>query len=270
MMRSLRGRHLINGIVIIIIGILVLGALLSLSIYQSKTETVAEELESTALDLLGYIEYDQVQGSFLITGPNRQDSAEFLNERGLLTNGKERFAYIWDVEQQKIIWDSLDNNDVDQQSVTDNFALFDFDALLQRIDAEGQGFSPARAQTMYSEPMSGEETVQYMVAAQKFALKIVDDRKNYLFITATSIADIETDIYELINILITLLLVTAILLVIAQLLFSWWVMSPIKKLEQEVTAIVNGNKSALNNDYPNELKAIQDSINTIVNGKKQG
>ena len=244
--------------------------MLSLSIYQSKTETIAEELERTALDLLGYIEYDQVQGSFLITGPNRQDSAEFLNERGLLTNGKERFAYIWDVAQQKVIWDSLDNNDVDQQAVTDNFALFDFDALLKRIEAEGQGFRPASAQPMYSEPVSGAEPVQYMVAVQKFALQDSSGKKDYLFLVANSMADIETDIYGLINILITLLLVTAILLVIAQLFFSWWVMSPIKKLEQEVTAIVNGNKSALNNDYPNELKAIQDSINTIVNGKKQG
>lgn len=267
MMRSLRGRHLVNGIVIIIIGILVLGALLSLSIYQSRTEAVAEELERTALDLLGYIEYDQ--GSFLISEPNGQESAAFLNERGLLTNGKERFAYIWDVEQQKVIWNSLDNNDVDQQSVKDNFALFDFDSLLRSVEEQGQGFSPAKAQKMHSLPESGEEAVQYMVAAQKFTLKIADGKKNYLFITATSIADIEADIYELIKILITLLLVTAILLIIAQLLFSWWVMAPIKKLEQEVAAIVNGNKTALDHNYPNELKGIQNLINAMLNGNKQ-
>lgn len=267
MMRSLRGRHLVNGVVIIITGILVLGALLSLSIYQSRTDAVAEELERTALDLLGYIEYDQ--GSFLITEPNTQDSAAFLNERGLLTNGKKRFAYIWDVEQQKVIWDSLDNNDVDQQSVKDNFALFDFDALLQSIDGQGQGFSPAKAQKMNSLPVSGEAAVQYMVAAQKFALKIADGRKDYLFITATSIADIETDIYGLIKILVTLLLVTVILLIITQLLFSWWVMKPIKKLEQEIAAVASGKKALLNNDYPNELQAIQDSINTILNAGKQ-
>ena len=261
MMGSLRSRHLLNGIAIIITGILVLGVLLSLNIYQSRTEAVGEELERTALDLLGYIEYDN--GKFLITEPNRAESESFIHERGLITSGKKRFAYIWDRAQQKIIWDSLDNDDVDQQSVNDNFVLFDFEAILK--DAPGNDFEPAQAKKMYSIPaQDGEEPVQYLVAAQKFALKIGGDRQDYLFVVATSIADIETGIYGLIRVLALLLFITFVLLVIAQLLFSYWVIAPIRKLEREMFDIERGSKAQLDNDYPSELKSIKKAINKVL------
>ncbi len=266
MMRSLRARHLLNGIVIIIMGIIVLGALLSLSIYQSKTEAVSEELERTALDLLGYLEYEN--GTFAITEPNRADSEIFLNERKLRTSGKERFAYLWDAEQQKIIWDSLDNNDVDQQELQNNFALFDFEELLKNIDMEGQSFSPAQAKSVESLPQAdGEKPVQYLVATQSFTVNFEGGKQNYLFVVATSMADVETETDDLISTLLLSLLITAALLLITQLIFSWWVMSPIREFEKEALAIGNGKKSSFGNDYPNELKSIQHVIKTLLKHK---
>ena len=108
-----------------------------------------------------------------------------------------------------------------------------------------------------------------MVASQKFSLKSGENKKDYLFIVANSLAGVEADIYELIKVLISLLLGTMVLLVIAQLLFSWWVVAPIKKLEKEVLAITSGKKAFLENDYPSELQTIQHAINALINGNKQ-
>ncbi|MGB0848086.1 MAG: hypothetical protein ACPGSM_15275 [Thiolinea sp.] len=263
MMRSLRGRHLLNGIVIIIMGILVLGALLSLSIYQSRTEAVGDELERTALDLLGYIEYEN--GTFVIADPNSSDAESFLNERKLITSGKERFAYLWDVSQQKVIWDSLDNNNVDQQEVKNNFALFDFETLHLEAEKQRREVYPVQAKRVYSLPVTeGEEPTQYMVAMQTFSMKVDGGRKAFLFIVATSIADIEAEIYDLISTLLLLLVITAALLLVAQLIFTGWVMAPIRRFEQEMLEIENGNKTTFEHDYPNELQSIQNSVNALM------
>ena len=62
----------------IVVGILVLGALLSLSIYQRKTDAIVENLERDALDLLGYIEYEN--NTFLIRSANKGISAIIDNK----------------------------------------------------------------------------------------------------------------------------------------------------------------------------------------------
>lgn len=262
MMRSLRSRHLLNGLVIIIIGILVLGALLSQSIYQSKTEALGGELERTSLDLLGYIEYEN--GQFLIAEPNSLEANVFLSDRKLLTNGKKRFAYIWDASAQQVIWDSIDNNNVNQAEVKNNFARFDFDAVLRELSSQSQGFVTAKAQKLYSIPEASAQAVQYMVAAQKFTLNVNNKKQEYLFIVADSMADTEADIYALIKTLIILLLVTTALLIIGQFLFSRWVIGPVRQFEREITALKDGGTPSLSNDYPTELRGIRDAINELL------
>ncbi|MGB0845247.1 MAG: ATP-binding protein [Thiolinea sp.] len=265
MMGSLRSRQLVSGFTIIVVGILVLGALLSLSIYQRKTEAISEELERTALDLLGYIEYDK--GTFLITEPNKPDSDAFIDERKLRQSGKDRFAYIWDMHQQKIIWDSLDNDDVNQSEVDKHFVLFDFDAILRESDI--QGFSPAEAQKMYSVPtVPGNKPAQYMVAAQKFALKTNDGKRDYLFIVAASMADVEREVDDLIMVFAILFFASVILILIAQLASSFWVVAPIREFEEEVRDIENGQKESIENEYPDELSPIKNTINALIGHEK--
>ncbi len=267
MMGSLRSRQLVSGFTIIVVGILVLGALLSLSIYQRKTDAISEELERTALDLLGYIEYDK--GTFLITEPNKIAAEAFINERKLRQNGKERFAYIWDMNQRRVIWDSIDNDYVNQNEVENNFVMFNFQAILRESDTLGQGFSPAEAKRRPSVPLeAGEKPVQYMVAAQKFALKVGEEKRNYLFIVAASMAAVEEEIDNLIIVFAILFFASVILILIAQLASSFWVVAPIREFEEEVRDIENGDKESIENEYPDELSPIKNTINALIGHEK--
>ena len=84
----------------------------------------------------------------------------------------------------------------DQDSIKNNFALFDFKAILRQIPTTG--FAPAEAFKIHSLPSeSGGESMEYLVAVQKFLLKVEGDKREFLFIVATSIADVEREAAEL-------------------------------------------------------------------------
>ncbi len=258
-MYSLRGRHLLNVIAIIIIGLFVLGVVLSSSIYQHKAAAVSEELERTALDLLVYLEYDA--GRFTIAESNKAAAETFLNERKLRTGGKERFAYLWDVTQQKITWDSVDSNAVDQQAVQDNFALFDVDALLQTLTVTGQGLIPASTRVLKALPQTaGQAAVPYWVAVQKFTAQVGNEQQHYLLLVATTAAAVDEAVYALLPTPLLMLLSAAVLLLLAQIFFSRWVMTPLRTFEQEVQAIARGEQATFERHYPAELQAIQQAI----------
>ncbi|MEZ5478273.1 MAG: ATP-binding protein [Thiolinea sp.] len=265
MMGSLRSRQLISGFTIIVVGILILGALLSASIYQRKTDAIRLELERAAYDLLGYIEYDNE--IFLIPKANKEDADAFLNRMKLRQSGKNRFAYIWDMKKQSIIWDSLDNDNVDQSKVKENFALFEFDNILS--EASGPGFNPAQAKTRLSVPMEpGDKGDQYMVAAQRFSFRANPGKKDYLFIVAASMADVEREIDELIMVFAILFFASVILILIAQLASSFWVVAPIREFEEEVRDIESGDKESIENEYPDELSPIKNTINALIGHEK--
>ena len=269
MMGSLRSRQLISGFTIIVVGILILGALLSLSIYQRKTDAIRVDLGRTAYDLLGYIEYED--GVFLIPTSNREEADSFINSRKLRQSGRDRFAYICDIQQQRIIWDSIDNNDIDHRErakVEQNFALFNFDEILK--NNQETTLKDADVKTMHSVPRSnGEKSVLYMVSAQKFAFRSNNGKKVYIFIVAASMTDVEQEINDLIMVFAILFFASVILILIAQLASSFWVVAPIRDFEEEVRAIENGDKESIENEYPDELAPIKTTINALI-GHERG
>ncbi|PID99771.1 MAG: two-component sensor histidine kinase, partial [Thiothrix nivea] len=100
MMGSLRSRQLVSGFTIIVVGILILGLLLSFNLHQRKTDAVATEIENTFYNLLGFLQYNN--GIFTINAGSKE-VFDFIASRKLLTHDKERFAYIWSMNEQKIV-----------------------------------------------------------------------------------------------------------------------------------------------------------------------
>ncbi len=268
---SLRSRQLVSGFTIIVVGILVLGILLSWSIYQRKTLAIKEELERTAQDLLGYIEYDR--GRFLIPDRNMDAAKEFITIKRLIQDEKVRFAYIWSKQQNAIVWTSIDNDDVDPDQVGKFFAYFDYNAL---FNSDKYETTSSLAQKMYS--VRGKNSPpdfkaqEYIVAVQRFSFKNNADNEapanNYLFIVAESMSNVDKEIKDLVIIFSILFFVSVILILIAQLASSFWVVAPIREFEEEVRAIETGEKDAIASDYPDELLPIKTTINAMIGYEK--
>ena len=273
-MGSLRSRQLVSGFTIIVVGILILGALLSLSIYQRKTEAIRLELERTAADLLGYIEYDR--NRFLITDRNKESAEKFITLNRLREDNKRRFAYIWDSTQQAIIWSSIDNDRVDSKQVDKFFAYFDFDALFNNKDIKNFTPMASKLNSVPSPADAGKNFTpeQYMVAVQHFAFRenaeVLDKEKlhHYLFIVAESMLNVDKEIDDLVMVFSILFFASVILILIAQLASSFWVVAPIREFEEEVRSIETGERESIIEEYPEELIPIKNTINALIGYEK--
>ena len=189
MMDSHRSYSLVRSIMFHVTGIMALCTLLIFNIYQKEIGSISEELESTAYNLLGYIEYNN--GNFMITEANKSESEIFMDKRNLRQSGKARFTYIWDIQQQKIIWNPWDNHSVNRETAEANFVLFDFEAILSDVSLP-HGLSIPQAKTMDSVPLeSGAKPEQYLVVAENFNFLINEERESYLFIVASSMPSIK-------------------------------------------------------------------------------
>nr|CAA6820838.1 MAG: Two-component system, OmpR family, sensor histidine kinase PhoQ [uncultured Thiotrichaceae bacterium] len=265
MMGSLRSRQLVSGFTIIVVGILVLGILLSLNIYHRKTDAIINDLESTSYNLLGYIEFDN--GKFLIGKDNEKEADNFISARQLAQSSKDRFAYIWDMDKQKIIWSTSESPDYKE------YAFFDFQSIADQ--PQSGSYSTPKAKSMSSTPLPGSNgsPEPYMVAAQKFSFNLQPENKlgkksDYIFVVAASTKNIGKEISDLIMVFAILFFVSVILILIAQLASSFWVVHPIREFEEEVRDIESGAKELISNEYPDELVPIKNTINALIGHEK--
>ncbi|CAA6815724.1 MAG: Sensor protein PhoQ (EC [uncultured Thiotrichaceae bacterium] len=268
MMGSLRSRQLVSGFTIIVVGILVLGILLSMNIYHRKTDAIIDDLESTSYNLLGYIEFnvEPKGGTFTIGEGNRDEASIFISARQLAQSNKERFAYIWGVDEQNIVWSTSESRN------PEDFALFDFKEIAAR--PKTNSFTP-EAKSMQSVPQANadEGPAPYMVAAQTFSFNLnaeskTDKKSDYIFVVAASTKEVGREISDLIMVFAILFFVSVILILIAQLASSFWVVHPIREFEEEVRDIENGNKGLISNEYPDELVPIKNTINALIGHEK--
>lgn len=266
MMGSLRNRQLISGFTIIVVGILILGILLSLSIWDRKNKAITDELESTSHNLLGFINFDG--GEFKINQDNKDEASIFMSARLLAQSSKERFAYIWGVDEQDIVWSASESKKLK------DFALFDFGKIAGL--PKSSPYKTPRAVSMSSKPPrdSNDSPAPYKVVSQKFSFKLIKPEKkpgetsDYIFIVATSTKSVDQEISDLIMVFAVLFFVSVILILIAQLASSFWVVQPIREFEEEVRDIEAGDKDLIGNEYPDELLPIKNTINALIGHEK--
>lgn len=267
MTNSLRSRQLVSGFSIIVVGILILGVMLSLSLYQRKTEVLEQQLERVALDLLGYLEYSQ--NGFQISENVADEANRFIQDNGLSKPGKDKFAYIYNVEKRQLVWSALDLNTIEESDVDFTHVFFDFEEMIKE-----NPFFSYKASILRLKPKDPpwvkrdheyDTDVTYIVATQYF--KYAED-KSYIFIVAETIDGIDKELGELIVIFSILFFVSVVLILIAQLASSFWVVTPIRDFEEEVRSIETGDQDQITGNYPDELVPIRNTINTLISFEK--
>ncbi|MFZ1233082.1 MAG: ATP-binding protein [Thiofilum sp.] len=284
MSSSLRSRQLVSSFSIIVVGILVLGVLLHLSLYERKKEDSSQELQRTALSILGFLEFDH--GRFKIVENLAQEASHFIGgERFGITGEREHFAYIYDLTTRSIVWSShyedYENNL--NANVKALVAYFDFDEIRNDETLKNAGAKSIvrilrpidTPETKTDNPSSSPSTTrnkytndEYQVALQRFTYNYGD----YIFVVAQSLEAVNKEMSDLRVRFAVLFFVSVVLILIAQLASSFWVVSPIKEFEEEVHSIQLGEQELIVDDYPEELTPIKNTINALIShesGQKQ-
>lgn len=252
------------------VGILMLGSMLHWFSYRYKIEQEQEHLTEASYNVLGYLNFQD--GEFkVIDDKDMQDKARELIETEKLNDPEQnRFAYIINASTKEVIW-SASNFGAPTSVTPDDYYLYF--ALNQQGGADYRPFydilkplAPNDPAALTENP-SGDNKYnrEYLLAAQNF---FQEPYGNFQFIVGTSIADIEREMQDMRQKFAILLFLSAVLVLIAQLALSFWVVAPIRDFENEVKAIESGEKETISDDYPEELTPVKNALNGLLGYEK--
>ncbi len=256
-MNSLRARQLVSSFAIIMGSIFILGLLLSTFISNQHLENEKERLKDIGFDLLGYINFEK--GKFTIDSETRTDLNVFFNDHNFSDAIEGTTAYIQDTNTKIIHWHSIDP-DVNLGNTA-----------FSTIDLES---------TLYTYPISvaPNHDVIEKLKPENTDLELANENKHIVFaygfahsphgryqlVIAKSSGNLDEDEQAIRSHLIILFSASAMLVLLAQLATSYWVISPIKDFEEEIKRLESGDQETISNPYPDELMPIKGTINALV------
>jgi len=275
---SLRWRQLISSLVIIATGISGAGAVYYYFQNETFLQKQGEAMHENGNYILGAVEPHPTLNLYVLENPNEETQEKF--NTFLLDNrfsksfdepDDEYYAYIQDADSREIVWSSKHpyerpvNQRSPYKSMIRDFSVFD---LTVRPDADKSFLEillpiPSKGRNPSSRKFS-EKTNEFIVYGRGFS----NNDRNYQIIIAKSAARIHDNKEELAQDLTWLVIVTSLLVLIAQLVGSYIVLSPIRRIENEIKLIEAGEKDIIEHEYPNELNPVKSAINTLINAEK--
>ncbi|MBJ6609173.1 MAG: GHKL domain-containing protein [Candidatus Thiothrix moscowensis] len=267
MTRSLRSRQLISGFGVIMVGIVMLGTMLHWFAYRYKIDQKQTELKEISYNVLGFLEFRD--GTFaVVDDPEMQGKADQIIEKHALRDVENlRFAYVMNASTKDIVWSANSKGKPTQADPT-YFLYFD-------VKKESASFEPSFDQKKPLPIDSTASTMQgqnkytynqeYLLAVQTFSLSPHGD---FQFIAGLSLADIDKEMKDMRQKFAILLFLSAVLVLIAQMALSFWVVAPIKEFEDEVKSIEAGERDTIGEQYPEELIPVKNALNGLISHEK--
>ncbi len=272
MISSLRSRQLISGFGVIMVGILMLGIMLHWFSYNYKIEQKQGELREISYDILGFLNFSDGQFDIQADEEVKAAARKMVNDRNLDDANLNHFAYVFDVDKSEVVWSagSLSKPNDIVKADKDYFLYF---TLKNNLKAS---FKPTFAQLKPLPPKDPRKLENDPLLKQTYnqeyllSIQIIDQKNygNFQFIVGASIADIEKEMQDMREKFAILFFLSAVLVLIAQLALSFWVVAPIKEFENEVKLIESGDKAAIDNHYPEELLPVKNAINGLLSYEK--
>lgn len=243
-----------------------LGSMLHWFAYRYKIDQKQSELTEISYNVLGFLEFRE--GKFEVVDDNDMlNKAEKMIEKyGLQDVDRARFAYVIDTSTKQVIWSA--NSKGKPTQADQNYFLY-FDLAKQKTS-----YKPFFAQQRPLLPSDGREldaqskqtyNQEYLLAVQNFSLP---PHGEYQFIAGLSIADIEKEMQDMRQKFAILLFLSAVLVLIAQMALSFWVVAPIKEFEDEVKSIEAGERDTIGDEYPEELIPVKNALNGLISFEK--
>ncbi len=263
-MSSLRSRQFLSALAIIFLGILLLGSALYYVTQHKMLKDEETALNDSALELMGYLDF--VEGKFVIDSSEKNDFLAFLIKNEFSKLSSEKFAYIQQNDNRNIVWHSqYPFNDISaDRFAKDKRKVFTTFLLNMPNDAEGVDIlNPEDTQGRNVSKLDGAQN--YIVYARGFSYK---PHGSYQLILAKSAEALQKGHDEIIRNIFLLFLITTILVLISQLVSSYFVITPIREFEREINLIESGEQQLISKEYPTELSSVKSAVNALINSEK--
>lgn len=279
LLNSLRWRQLISSLVIIATGISGAGVVYYFFKNDAALQQQGGEMHSDKLHILNSILKPDPSVNLYVmedhSSKGIQEFNKFLSNRKFSAPydkpDEEYYAYVQDTVSREIVWSSKHpyerafNGTSPYKSMMRGFSLFDislkpratttFLKIIPPISSKGRNPSNRK---------SSEKTNEFIVHGIGFT----NDKKLYQIILAKSAARLHDTRASLLQDLTWLVIVTSLLVLLAQLAGSYIVLAPIRRIEDEIKLIEAGEKDLIEHEYPSELNPVKSAINTLINAEK--
>jgi signal transduction histidine kinase len=271
MVSSLRSRQLISGFGVIMVGIVMLGSMLYWFSLSYKIEQKQNELKEISYDVLGFLNFQDNQFGVLPDPDMLATARKMVSDHKLDNGDRNRFAYLLNANTGEVVWSASSLSRPDEQVGEDFYLRFNLEKK-QKLSFEPdfaklRPLPPKNPATLESDdPLIKQAySQQYVLAIQTFSQSNLD---LFQFIVGVSIADIDEEMQDMRQKFAVLFFLSAVLVLIAQLALSFWVVAPIKEFENEVKAIEAGEKETIEDDYPEELLPVKNALNGLLSYEK--
>jgi len=256
-MNSLRARQLISSFTIIVASIFILGLLLVMFVSRQELETEQKQLRDISFDLLGYLSYDK--GKFYIEDSNIEDFKGFLQRYHFSDSLRGTTAYIQNTNTKLVRWHSVDVNAELSEQLESRFN----GKFQEKLEVYDVHVEPTQQviKKLYPQKTDQDSSLKQIVYAYGFRHP---QQGYYQLVIARPSTSLLTSDPETYRILILLFAASAMLVLFAQLATSYWVISPIKDFEQEIKRLESGEQETIVNNYPDEIKPLQSTINALL------
>ena len=270
MLSSLRSRQLISGFGVIMVGILMLGVMLHWFSYSYKIDQKKDELREISYDVLGYINFQDGQFGILSDEDMLAKAKKMISDHNLDDVTQNHFAYVINTEKSKIVWSASTLSQPNDLVDEDYYLHFQVNKTLKTSFEPSfdqlKPLPPKDTRRLEDDPMARQTYNQeYLLAIQSF---FQPAHGTFQFIVGVSIADIEKEMQDMRQKFAVLLFLSAVLVLIAQLALSFWVVAPIKEFENEVKAIEAGDRDSIHEHYPEELLPVKNALNGLLSYEK--
>ncbi len=266
--KSLFTRQLLSSFIITILGLSILSGLY----YYTKQQSYLEDARTSSLAIdnyiVGLLTYNVGTGRYYIEPELMAEAREQLEKYHLTDSSDRSFAYIIDVDTGTLIWHSQAIDSVNHQDTSKPpYPKENLDALpilktKKHINKGKNDLEILPAKNI----IRGRGTVSnnyYLAYHSAFS----QGARNFHLIIAKSTKEMDKNESELIQHGV-LILITSFLVLIAQLVSSYLVITPIKRFENEIKDIESGKQEFVKGRFPTELLEVKGAINALVRVEK--
>jgi len=274
---SLRWRQLLASLIIIATGIYGAGAVYNHFHTKSALEEQGQEMAQNGQEILVSIALHKELELFIIDNEviSDQKFSNFLENNkfsvGDVETEVEYFAYIQSVASGAIAWSSKHAFEQPINNKSPYSEIKNRDYPIFQVKAKA-GVEPFTAEIIAPNVRKGRNpNARRQDAGSKYivhAIGFTFSKKPFQLILAKSAVQIIESEKLLKQDLTWLVVVTSLLVLLAQLAGSYIVLSPIRRIENEIKLIEAGEKHLIEHEYPNELNPVKSAINTLINAEK--
>ena len=262
-MNSLRARQLVTTLGIMVIGILILGLTLHHYYKTDAIDKMKKKLHDYNNELLGYFIFER--GKFTIDPESKPALQEFMQANNFSAQGSDAiFAYLQDVSTKEVLWHSYDPDEPKEvlQHSQNYLLTFDITAnpsqwLIKKLKPHTPSDPPDPMPEVFKQP--------HIVVAQGFKYRPYSD---YQLVVAGNLQSIEDANKQQMTLLIILFFISILLVIVAQMALSFWVVAPIQEFEAEIRDIEAGKQDFIADPYPEELIPVKNAINALLHYEK--